>query len=138
MNADQETALKKVKVDRKKLIKKLKENLEKHEDEYAVAREGYRKERMRCMKALAEAAAKCDSDMSSATREAVEVAYRTYVNLDVPANHARSYKKAITVMEWREEDKVKLSMNDFPCYVEDDWNWKRRFRDSVSNYSARI
>jgi hypothetical protein len=38
-------------------------------------------------------------------------------------------------MEWEERDTVELSVNDFECYVRDNWSWQRSFKMSVSNYS---
>ena len=132
-----ETALKSVKVDRQKLIKKLKENRTKHAVDYAEAMRGYRSERHSLMKKLNAATAIAATEDNRVNREAVNKAYRNLLGLERPRDHSTSYDKAITLMEWTLKDKVKLSMNDFQCYVEDDWGWKGQFRNSVANYTKR-
>lgn len=130
-----DTAMKTIKVEKKRLLAQLHENLEKHKLEYAEAMVGFRKEQARLLLKLEDVVTGCVQNPNKETRKKVSDAYYAYDHLDVPANHTTSYAKAITWAEWTKGGTVKLSMNDFQCYVEDDWKWKRTFRNSVSTYA---
>jgi hypothetical protein len=130
-----ETAVKTVEVEKKRLADALSKNLETHKSEYVEARAGYEKARIQAYRELAEAAALAAEEDSGKTRKKAEKAWNKLRNLDVPQDHAESYEQAIALMEWETRDVVELSINDFECYVRDNWDWQHSFKASVANYS---
>jgi hypothetical protein len=59
-----------------------------------------------------------------------------FSRLERPVNNSDSYEQAIKLMEWETRDKIELSINDFECYVQDNWNWSRSFKTAHANYSS--
>lgn len=131
-----ETSIKEVKVNRKKLLTTLKENLTKHKAAYEDALAGYHAEKEKKLEALCAATNAAVSDNTETNRKTVHDAYRAFAHLERPSDHSESYELAIEIMQWEEETEVKLSINDFQCYVRDKWNWKDQFRNSVLNYAS--
>lgn len=127
MRLDRETGLKSVKVDRLKLIFKLKKNRDVHMAEFDEAWEGYvravvqkAQDILVRAKGWAKDAKKPLSFDSSPTP---------------PESHVKDYNRAIALLEWEIKPEVELSINDFNCYVLDDWGWKRDFNVSKMSYS---
>lgn len=132
----QETAVKTVIVERKRLASTLASNLETHQREFAEARRGYESTRIDLIRKLKDVAVVASSADTESNRKALHEAYGAFSNLEKPVDHSNEYKQAIQVMEWETRDKVELSINDFECYVQDSWNWKRQFKMVHDSYSV--
>ena len=132
-----ETAVKTVRVKTAQLKETLRSNLEKHRREYNEAREGWIAERKEAMATLSAATAACAKESTKKTREEVRDTFHAWNNLAAPRDHSGDYEQAIALMEWETRDEIDLSINDFECYVRDNWNWQREFKMSHANYSNR-
>lgn len=130
------TAMKSITVNKIRLLATLRTNLEKHKTEYAEARVGYEAARVEALRNLSEAAAKAAEQPTKDNRDAVGDSYLKFSSLDRPTNHEDSYEQAIALMEWEENTTLELSINDFECYVRDNWTWQRQFKMSHSTYSS--
>ncbi|MGD9726573.1 MAG: hypothetical protein AB7V39_09270, partial [Nitrospiraceae bacterium] len=93
-------------------------------------------EKAKKLATLADVTAKASADNTEANRRLVHEAYNSFARLDKPQDYSESYELAIEIMTWERETEVKLSINDFQCYVRDKWNWKDQFRNSVLNYAS--
>ena len=126
-----DTAMKTITVEKDRLVKTLNENLEIHRREFGEATEGFRNAQNKAIRVLYEA-----SGVGRGNIQKVHDAYRALNVLDVPQDHSPDYERAIGLMDWEVDDTVKLSVSDFENYVQDNWNWKRGFKASHSNYSG--
>ncbi len=140
------------------LLKVLEENKIKHESEFQDAFVGYQQtwlEEAKKAKAKAEkrhAKAMRNLDKAVATAEAaVKKEQRakfpsTVPGVDAsfskpPVCHTPDYETAmrmITMFQPNVKDQpgvIELSVSDFMSYCEDNWDWKQKHRDTISNYS---
>lgn len=129
------TAMKTVVVDKESLALCLATNLEKHKKEYVEARMGYEDAQRQALAKLSKRAAFAATSGSAEGRNSVKEAWDKYRKLDVPQNHTDVYEQAIMLMEWEKRDEVELSINDFECYVRDNFEWSRNFRSMHKAYS---
>lgn len=58
------------------------------------------------------------------------------ISLPAPENHVRDYNRVIRMLEMHLEDQYTLTEQEFSWYVEDNWDWKRRWTVSNSGYAA--
>ena len=130
------TNVKTVQVEKTRLLTTLHHNLSKHRSEYLTAVEGYHEKVDVLIRKLAETAMQATPDRRGPGLDAIHEVHSDLVNLDRPANHSDSYEQAIALMEWETRENVELSINDFECYVRDNWTWMTSFKNSVSNYSG--
>jgi len=130
------TNVKTVQVEKGRLLRTLRENQEKHRAEYLTAVEGYHQKLDALITKLAETASRATPDRRNAGLEEIHEVHSEITCLDRPSNHSDSYQQAIVLMEWETRDTIELSINDFECYVRDNWTWMTSFKNSVSNYSG--
>lgn len=135
MNPEGYSAVKTLQVSRSRLLTKLQENLEAHKVDYREAYEGYLALQEAAIADVAAAANAFEDaqDRGEALRRLQE-SYSKFNTLDVPVDHSGDYEQAIEVMGWEERETVELSINDFECYVRDNWSWSRRFQNTVTSY----
>lgn len=131
-----DTAVKTVNVEVRRLAKTLTENLETHQREYAEARRGFESTRTDLIRKIQVAASTAAGADTEPNRKALHEAYNAFSHLEKPVDHSNEYKQAIRIMEWETREKIDLSINDFECYVEDNWNWKNQFKNSHTNYTV--
>lgn len=119
-----------VKVNRLDMLKKLKENRDKHIQDYKDACDGYR-----------EAAVRKIDHAFNELRGQVErlkkgELVRIYASLDIPVpeSYERAYNQIIEMMEWCVDEHVELTSSQFGCFVMDDWDWKRSWTTSNAGY----
>jgi len=129
-----ETAVKTVLVDVQELQGTLAANLETHKKEFREAWLGYEDARKHAIAKIAEVATDCDHTIEG--RKKIHDAYAALSRLDKPQDHSKDYEQAIKVMRWERRKEIELSINDFECYVEDNWGWTGSFKMSHSNYSS--
>jgi hypothetical protein len=130
------TNVKTVQVEKGRLLKTLHQNLGKHRVEYLTAVQGYHEKVDALIKKLAATAAHATPDRRGPGLDAIHEVHSELMHLDRPSNHSDSYEQAIALMEWETRETVELSINDFECYVRDNWTWMTSFKNTVSNYSG--
>ena len=112
-----------IKVDKARLIERLKENRDRHQREYEEAMGGYKTRLVFVLQRMLEAAKRKE-----------EVSHT--IDLKVPKDHAIEYEKALAVMEWEQSDTLHLNHSEFDRYVLDAWPWKKRFSTIHTSYIA--
>ena len=113
--------MKKVKVNKDKLIVVLKENKEKHISIFNKAEEKYREVAIGAL----------DSALGRA-REGKEI--QTYFDLTKPMNQTKDYDRAIGMLEMSIDDDIEISQIEYENYVLDQWNWNTQFNMSNTMY----
>jgi hypothetical protein len=113
--------MREVTVKREKLLEKIKENRENHQEAFELAIEAYRKAAIEELEAmLAEA------------REGKRI--RRKVSLVEPVNQTREYDQAIMMLEMSVDEEITLQEHEFACFVMDRWRWKEQFAKTASSY----
>lgn len=150
------TSLDTIVVEKDKLLTKLRENRQTHEEIFKAACEGFwiqakeKLDRRRDQFASAlEGAHKQFQDKSATFNGAIDTKNRDLLTnftnnaagcwtLDFkanwvpayPVNYLEHYDRAITMLEFSVADKVSLSVNDFDAYARNNWGWKTSFNTS--------
>jgi len=96
----------KIKVEKKKLIEKIKENKLKHFEEFNKAVIAYKNEALKQLKKQIE--------------RVNDGALDAKLDLITPVNNSDNYDKIIEIFEWEVEDIVELDQNEFLEYVQDE------------------
>jgi len=112
------------KVDKAKLIAKIKENKENHIVEYDKAIIAYKEEALKQLRAQIE--------------RVEEGALDAKLDLITPINNAESYDKIIEMFEWEVEDQVVLEQDEFNEYVQDETEFAMQAKFSNTFYSASM
>jgi hypothetical protein len=119
--------LKSVNVNRTDLLQKLKENRDKHVEEYNVALEGYKIE---VRKVIDEAVAQVKAgEFDSKSLYLVE---------SMPENHLGDYEQVIAMMEISIDDVINLEAAEVQQYVLDQWHWKHSFSATTAKYASNV
>lgn len=139
-----------VQVDRVKLLKTLKANLEKHRKDYAEAVEGYKAQAFERLSKLSAKVGveinesfdrirkqidRFDPNDTDAIRDTVVLIHTASFNLKVPQDHSRAYAVAIQQAEWDTREVVPLTQSQFQAFVMDDWEWQTEFQLTKNMYS---
>jgi hypothetical protein len=53
-----------------------------------------------------------------------------------PENHSDDYDRVLTMAEMSVDDTITLSASDFARYVMDQWEWKEKWFNNASSYTA--
>jgi hypothetical protein len=114
------TGTRTVKVNKAKLIAKVKENKEAHIVAYAKAVEAYKKE---ALKQLAELTKRVEAGDTSIR-----------LNLTTPIDNVKSYDKILDIFEWEIDEEVELEQKEFNEYVQDETESARHAMMSNSMY----
>jgi len=140
------TNVKTVQVEKPRLILTLQENMAKHQREYREAVVGYNQEMVVLLRRLKDDVSKSLAIWERPSRdlpttatvnlEEIHEVQSEITSLELPRDHSDSYQQAIALMDWETRDTIELSINDFECYVRDNWNWMTSFKNSVANYSS--
>lgn len=112
------------KVERKKLLATLRDNLSRHKAIVQEAREGYVQ---RARQAL-------ERRLEMVRRG--EVVSLTFT-LTPPADYTEVYVNSIEMLEWNTEEYVELAADEFRQLVRDEWEWRDSFLHSNATYSKR-
>jgi hypothetical protein len=142
-----------VRVLRTKLIDTLKENRQKHLDEFNLAVAGYKDV---ATGKLAEAAKgihirvdeqilKVQNKIDTFSQETMDEFYdyltlleAVTVELTVPKSFVEAYDTAIAMFEFETRDEVELSGAEFQCFCLDMWDWTYQFSVSNSAYTKGL
>lgn len=127
-------------VDRKDLLVILKLNRDAHLRDYREALEGYQTAALDWLtelESLVGADIKRLKDIIS-TKNDVDLIFTTTLHsgLTVPQSYAKAYDMVIRMMELEINDTVKLTLEEFQCYVMDDWKWRDTFNQTVTAYKS--
>ena len=109
-----------IKVDKNKLIEKIKENKKAHIEAYEKALVAYKTEAFK--------------QLSSLKTRAEEGDTKLYLQLTTPINNAENYDKIVEMFEWEVEDFVELEQQEFNEYVQDETDFARMAKLSNSAY----
>ncbi len=112
-----------VKIDKAALIERVKENRDRHDREYQEAVGGYKSRLVFVLTRMLEAAKR---------KEDVDHT----IDMEVPQDHSGEYEKALSIMEWEQNDTLHLSVTEFERYVLDAWPWKKHFTEVHASYIA--
>lgn len=138
-----------VKVDRKRLLETLKKNREDHQKAYEEAMKGYKEiaklelnRSIKRAKNAIEATEKTilmkinsfNQDDEYRLKDNVIVIDRIVFKLPIPKNHTKAYDVAIQMAEWEVDINIELTQSQFQCFVMDDWEWKKNFREIHKTY----
>lgn len=96
----------KIKVEKEKLIEKIKENKKNHIEEYAKAVVGYKEEALR--------------QLTNLTEKVNKGALNIELDLITPVDNSENYDKIIEMFEWEVEEVVELEQKEFIEYVQDE------------------
>jgi hypothetical protein len=105
------------------LLDVIKGNKDKHRDIFLKAIIGYREEALRLLEKMIE---KLKSGKT----------IDQFINLPVPVDHTPEYNRAIKMIEMDVRGEIELEEEEFAQFVMDDWQWKREWIGTVSNYTA--
>jgi len=111
-----------VRVDKKTVLKKLKENRKTHRDIFEEVVIGYRAEVIKQLE-------KHIKQMKSGKPK------RTYISIPSPEDHTDDYDVAIEMLEMSLDDSIDMDTETFQAFYKDDWGWKQQFLASNSGYS---
>lgn len=120
-----EELMTKVKVNKKDLLKKLKENREKHNTIFLEALDGYKK-------AVIEVLEDRLVDAKSGKR------IPHHIDLVEPMDQTREYDQAIAMLEMSVDKQIELTQHEFAAYVMDKWGWSDQFTVTNSVYAASL
>ena len=113
-----------VTVEKKQLLETLKANKESHVGTFEQVLSDYRDEAVRLL----------EEHIDRIRKGKVE---HVMVTLPPPKNYEEEYNRAIRMVEWNTEDKIKLDEHTFDQWVMDNWSWKRDFNQTVATYSMK-
>ncbi len=122
-----------VKVKREELLHTIRENSQKHIDDYEAAIKGYKKMALTKVK---ETTDRITKQVESLEEGEMLRTVGYMINLTVPENHAKDYDQVIKMLEMCVEAVVVVGSQEFACYVMDDWDWKEDFRETTRMYGA--
>jgi len=129
-----------VKIERTKLVEKLRKNRGEHEEIYHESVEGYLKALREALTELGEkvthiASEGEDCDLHAHWENIQREELSDVVKLRKPKNSLTAYDEAIEIFEWDETEQVELTMKEFRSYVLDKWDWQDQWLHDNSGYS---
>lgn len=110
-----------VKVDKKDLLSKLKENRKIHIIEFREVLEAYREEAIRQL----------EEKLKNAKKGHIDLYFN---NLNKPSSAEKSYDEAISMVEFSINSHFDLDQRDYKKYVLDEWDWKTSFEHTKTSY----
>jgi hypothetical protein len=123
--------MKDVDVNKAELIKKLEENKTKHRENFENATKGYKTEVNARIKKMLD-----DLTADRLTPEEVKDRIFRIWQLPVPQDHTEDYEAAIEMLQMEVRSEISVTHNDFRAFVRDDWDWKKDWVASASNYTV--
>jgi len=105
------------------LLKKLRENRDKHHTVFQASLRGYSEH---CHEILAAHIRAIDSGRTPEIR----------ITVARPEDHTRDYDRVIGMLEMHQGDTFALDEVMYAQYVDDDWGWKRQWLKLSSEYAA--
>lgn len=109
------------------LLRKLRENREKHLRDFERAKEGYKEAALLALQKKLEIFSQFNGDSK-------EVPNLDFGKCPRPVCFIKDYDRAIGMLELHAEDKLILDMEAYQRFIEDSWDWKDTFHRSSSSY----
>ncbi len=116
--------MKKVCVDKVRLLKTLKENRAVHIEEYKDVYEAYRLQKIIQLESVLDRAKAC-------------MEFNLHFDGGEPVGHTDTFDAAIEMVQWSEEQVIELDQEDFRRYVLNDWDWVGRFKMHQTMYLGK-
>lgn len=120
---------------REDLIARIKENRDKHAEDFRGALEGYYIELEEQLGEIAKAAKKA-AKQAEQQNDPDETHF--YVKAQKPQEHTSAYDRVIDMLEMAQDAEIELVESDFARYVRDEWEWKDEFVASSEFYNAKL
>lgn len=121
-----------VRIEKKVLLEKLKENLELHDELYEEAVENYwNSVELTFQKEVEKATNKIKS------RDLSNGGIRLSVYIQEPTSNRSSYEEALAMLEYEVDEVVELTAYEFRSYVLNKWNWTDSFLASNAAYVSQ-
>lgn len=114
-----------VKMNRKELLKIVKDNQKKHVTEYDESVEDYKAAVLKITQANLKAAKTADLNLFK---------FKTIPS--APTNYEDNYTKAIRMLELSVEDIIEVDEHIFNQLVLDEWGWKQNFTAMAATYKS--
>lgn len=111
-------------VKRQELIEKLRANRAAHRSIFEEATKVYRERAIKELDAMLDAARRGDQIARS-------------LSLPLPEDHTDDYDRVIGMLEMEVADVVKITEEQFRCYVQDQWGWIGSFGRNTRSYTGR-
>ncbi len=124
-----------IKIERAKLVTKLKENRERHQAIYEEALKGYDEALRQALVEMGEKATELGSNATSLDDFDRNKLFAPVTGLQRPRHAIDSYNEAIEVFVWDEAVQVELTIQEFRCYVLDKWDWQENWLAESAHYS---
>ena len=111
-----------VKITKEKLLLALKENRNRHEEEFNTAYAVWLSKSIEVYEF---------ARLEFAAGKKIKVE-----ELDQPISHLKEYDRIIEQIDWNEEKVVELDFRQFNQFVRDEWDWMESFKYSSSSSSS--
>lgn len=112
-----------VRMDKERLLERIKKNRDEHRKIYEEAMEGWKRAVI--------------TALEQATKDALEgKAYHISFHLPQPEDHTDEYDTVIELLEASLDDEFELTYGQFSNYVLDKWGWQHHFLDNASGYGS--
>src|SRR4029077_18712264 len=116
---ERDLPMREVTVKKDELMSKLIENKEKHVKDFNEACAGYKEAALSRIEDMAkELKARINRLKEGEMIQLLNLSF----NLEVPKSYEKAYDQAITMLKMSVDDKITLRMDEFACYVMDDWD----------------
>ena len=115
-----------LKVPAEKLLKKLKENRQMHEENYQKALVEFKE---KAITALKRRACLLEGD------RAVLIPKIFQFDLPIPVNYVSAYDEVVEKLEFSEQKEVEVSGEQYRAWVNDEWDWSHSFASSTMWYN---
>ncbi len=113
-----------IKVRKDELLAKLKTNLDAHVSEFTIAHAAWVEETILAHKSRIKSLRETGTNVGA-------VGFGTE-----PTSQAKSYERAIAMLEMSVDNEIVLSMHEFDQYVLDNWTWTQQFKTLSANYTV--
>jgi hypothetical protein len=120
---------------RTEIMERVKENRDKHAEEFAVALKGYYLEVQEQLEKIAEEAQKA-SVKAGKEKDPKSLTYS--VNARKPEDHTGDYDRILDMLRLAKNENIELDEQEFAQYVRDEWAWKQRFTETSSTYLSKF
>ena len=130
MASSQYRGLDEVKVSRGNVLETLKENREKHIQEYNDTMAGWEQELREAAFALQDGAE--SGDLEDLERQIMML---NEIRREEPTSHEEDYNQYIDMLENSLDDVLVLSSHDYARFMRDEWHWKEQFSLTSQKYS---
>lgn len=114
--------MKTVKIERLRLLEKLKANRTDHEQLYLDALEGYN--------------IRVEQMLKDALKAFKKTKVLNNLWIQAPVNNTKEYDKVIAILEFSVDEIIELEIPDFEKYVLDNWQWKDQVFAGNNAYAA--